>query len=67
MKTKRAIGSDFRQEAKRLAQLPARERKEALAVHSRIADDASLSKVTRDYARWVAQTLSKELARLKPK
>jgi hypothetical protein len=47
----------FRQEAKRLAELPARQRKEALAVHGRIADDARLSQVTRDHARYVADTL----------
>ena len=33
----------FRQEARRLAKLPARDRKEALAVHRRIADDTRLS------------------------
>ena len=47
----------FRVEAERLAKLSARERKEALAVHWRIADDAKLSQVTRDYARHVAETL----------
>jgi hypothetical protein len=47
----------FRQEARRLAQLPAREREEALAVHRRIADDARLSEATRDYARYVTETL----------
>lgn len=47
----------FRHEARRLAKLPARQRKEALAVHQRIADDAQLSQVTRDYARHVAETL----------
>jgi hypothetical protein len=47
----------FRQEAERLAKLPARERKEALAVHWRIADDSRLSDVTRQYARYLAETL----------
>jgi hypothetical protein len=47
----------FRQEARRLAQLPAGERKEALAVHRRIADDPRLSEATRDHARHVADTL----------
>ena len=47
----------FREEAERLAKLPARERKKALAVHWNIADDAELSQVTRDYARYAAETL----------
>jgi hypothetical protein len=47
----------FIQEAHRLAWLPARQRKEALAVHWRIAEDARLSRATRDHARYVAQTL----------
>ena len=47
----------FRTEAERLAKLTARERKEALAVHWRIADDANLSQPTRDHARLVAETL----------
>ena len=55
---------EYRQEAERLAKLPANERKEALAVHWRIADDAALSKATRDHARVVAETLERELARL---
>ena len=47
----------FRTEAERLAKLSGRERKEALAVHWRIADDADLSQTTRDHARLVAETL----------
>jgi hypothetical protein len=47
----------FRVEAERLAKLSARDRKEALAVHRRIADDARLSQTTRDHARLVAETL----------
>ena len=47
----------FQKEARRLAQLPARQRKEALAVHWRIAEDARLATATRDHARYVAQTL----------
>ena len=47
----------FRQEAERLAKLSARERKAALAVHRRIADDPKLSQTTRDHARHVADTL----------
>ena len=47
----------LRVEAERLAKLPVRERKAELAVHQRIADDASLSQVTRDHARLVADTL----------
>ncbi|MSR55798.1 MAG: hypothetical protein EXS09_21355 [Gemmataceae bacterium] len=49
----------FVQEAERLANVPARERKEALAVHRRIADDPTLRQGTRDYARRVADTLEK--------
>jgi hypothetical protein len=52
---------DFRKEAERLAKLPGRERKAVLAVHWRIADDASLSQVTRDHARHVAETLERLL------
>jgi hypothetical protein len=54
----------FIQEARRLAQLPARQRKEALAVHWRIAEDASLSTATRDHARNVAQTLETLIEKL---
>jgi hypothetical protein len=46
-----------RQEAKRLAKLSARQRKEALAVHRDIAANERLSKSTRDYARRLAETL----------
>lgn len=49
----------FQQEAERLAKLPARDRKEALAVHRRIADDPQLSEATRNHARTVADTLEK--------
>jgi predicted secreted Zn-dependent protease len=58
---------ETRAEAARLANLPARERTEALAVHWRIANDPTLSKVTRDYARRLAETLESELARLRQK
>ena len=47
----------FQIEAERLAKLPARERKAALEVHWRIANDPRLSQVTRDHARHVAETL----------
>ena len=47
----------FQVEAERLAKLPARKRNAELDVHRRIADDNSLSQVTRDYARHVAETL----------
>jgi uncharacterized tellurite resistance protein B-like protein len=47
----------FRQEADRLAKLPARQRKAELAVHWQIANNSNLSKVTRDYARRVAEVL----------
>jgi hypothetical protein len=57
-------GQEFAEEAERLAQLPARERKEALAVHRRIADDTRLSDATRNYARYVADTLERHLRRL---
>jgi len=46
-----------RDEAKRLAKLPARQRKEALAVHWNIANNPRLSHTTRDYARRLAETL----------
>jgi len=49
----------LRDEARRLATLPARQRHEALAVHRRIADDPRLSSVTREHARTVADTLEK--------
>ena len=54
----------FEQEARRLAELPACGRKEALAVHRRIAEDARLSQATRDHARRVADTLEKLVARI---
>jgi hypothetical protein len=57
----------FRQEARRLAQLSARDRKEALAVHRRIADDPRLSEATRQHARYVADTLEKLIARMRKK
>jgi hypothetical protein len=59
MKDKHRQPDLFRQEARRLAELPARQRKEALAVHRRVADDTRLSQVTRDHARHVADTLEK--------
>jgi hypothetical protein len=46
----------FQQEAERLAKLSARERKEALDVHWRIADGDS-AQATRDHARLVAEIL----------
>ena len=46
-----------REEAKRLAKLPARQRKEALAVHWTIANNPHVSQTTRDYARCLAETL----------
>jgi hypothetical protein len=45
------------EEARRLAALPASERKAALDVHRRIADDPRLSQPTRDHARRVADEL----------
>ena len=59
------MNNEFRDEAKRLSKLSARERKEALAVHWRIAADAALSDVTREHARRVAEYLEAELARVK--
>jgi hypothetical protein len=47
----------FRDEAERLAKLPARDREAALDVHRRIADDTRLSETTRQHARAVAETL----------
>ena len=61
------VQRQYRDEAKRLAKLTARERKEALAVHWRIADDITLSPSTREYARRLAKSLEKELARIKRK
>jgi hypothetical protein len=55
----------FRQEARRLAALPARQRKEALAVHRNIADDTRLSQTTRTYAQHVFQTLEKLISRIR--
>jgi hypothetical protein len=57
--------SEIVAEAARLASLTARQRKEALAVHWRIAEDATLSVKTREYARRVAEALINEQARLK--
>lgn len=57
----------FRAEAERLAKLPARERKAELAVHWRIAEDAKLLKVTRDYARHVAETLETLIREIRKK
>jgi hypothetical protein len=49
----------FQQEARRLADLPSRQRKEALDVHRRIAEDTRLSEATRDHAGHVADTLER--------
>jgi len=54
----------FKEEARRLAKLPARQRKEALAVHWHIAEDARLSQATRDHARSVAETLETLIKRI---
>lgn len=50
------------QEARRLAALPAGERKAALDVHRRIADDPRLSPVTRAHARRVADELEARIS-----
>jgi hypothetical protein len=55
------------QEAIRLANLTASERKAALDVHRRIADDPRLSEATRAYARQLADTLEALIARLRKK
>jgi TPP-dependent pyruvate/acetoin dehydrogenase alpha subunit len=60
------VQQQYREEAERLAMLPVAKRKEAMAVHWRIAQDATLSDVTREYARRVAEALETELARKKP-
>jgi hypothetical protein len=65
--TRRQRPDLFRDEARRLAKLPACERREALAVHRRIADDTRLSQVTRDYARHVADTLETLVERIRKK
>lgn len=49
----------FRDEAERLAKLPARDRKAEIAVHRRIAEDTRLSVATRNHARTVADTLER--------
>jgi hypothetical protein len=58
--------SQFRQEAERLAKLSARHRKEALAVHWRIADDERYTTSTRNYARYVAETLEALIREILP-
>lgn len=55
------------EEAERLAKLPARDRKAALDVHRRIADDTRLSAATRDHARTVLDTLEKLITRIRAK
>jgi len=55
----------FLSEARRLAALPARQRKAALDVHRRIAEDVRLSQATRDNARHVAESLEKLIARIR--
>lgn len=59
--------AEYKAEAERLAKLPARERKAELAVHWRIAEDAKLSKATRDYARHVAETLETLIREIRKK
>jgi hypothetical protein len=58
------IPNQFKQEARRLADLPAGERRAALDVHRHIAEDARLSQATRDYAQHVADTLEKLVERI---
>jgi len=57
----------FHAEAERLAGLPARQRKEALDVHRRIADDPQLSEATREHARTVTDALEKLIAEIRTK
>jgi hypothetical protein len=57
----------FHVEAERLAALPVRDRKAALDVHRRIAEDARLSDATREHARTVADTLEKLIAEIRKK
>lgn len=54
----------LKQEAKRLAALSARDRKAALDVHRRIADDPKLSDVTRQHARTVLEALETLIERI---
>jgi hypothetical protein len=56
----------FHREAERLAKLSARDRKEALAVHWRIAN-GDYSQSTRDYARHVAETLESLIKEIREK
>jgi hypothetical protein len=60
----KAIPDLFKEEARRLSQLPARQRKEALSVHWGIAADTQLSEATRDHARFVAQTLERMIEKI---
>ena len=63
-KTIRPESRQMEQEARRLAELPARERKAALDVHRVIADDPRLSQATREHARYVADTLERLIAEI---
>lgn len=60
---RRRVPDLFKQEAERLAKLSARDRKAALDVHRRIADDARLSDTTREHARHAVESLEKLIAR----
>jgi hypothetical protein len=60
------IPESFRTEAERLAKLSARQRKEALAVHWRIAD-GDYSQTIRDYARHVAETIESLIKEIRKK
>lgn len=57
----------IREEAKRLAELPARDREAALDVHRRIANDARLSDATRNHAQTVLAELENLIERLRRK
>jgi len=63
-KSNRREPDQLEQEARRLVQLPASQRKAALDVHRRIAEDRRLSQPTRDHARHVADALETLIARL---
>jgi hypothetical protein len=63
--SKRPEPDQLEQEARRLAALLAGERKAALDVHRRIADDLRLSPATRERARRVADGLAALVERIR--
>ena len=58
---------EYREEAERLAELPAADQKEIIALHRSVADDAKVPKRDRDLARERADVLERHLRRLNRK